>query len=87
MLANRHVMPAIYANPTRRRPADLWSYGTNPRFGVETRQIARLLALEGAIDVAGRESELVSQIGTVGHQAAEVVEGIDFQRKFRQALL
>ena len=37
--------------------------------------------------IGGCESELVSQIGTVGHQAAVVVEGIDFQRKFRQALL
>jgi putative ABC transport system substrate-binding protein len=31
VLANRHVMPAIYATATRRRRADLWSYGTNPR--------------------------------------------------------
>ena len=34
------------------------------------RQVGRLLALEDAIDVAGRAPELVDQIGPIGDQAA-----------------
>ena len=38
------------------------------------RQVGRLLALEDAIDVAGRAPKLVDQIRPVGHQAAAVDE-------------
>ena len=44
------------------------------------RQVGRLLALEDAIDVAGRAPVLVDQVGPIGDQAAgcdEVAEGID----------
>jgi len=34
------------------------------------RQVARLLALEDAIDIAGREAKLLDVIGTVGDQVA-----------------
>ena len=44
------------------------------------RQVGRLLALEDAIDVAGRAAVLVDQIGAIGNQAAagdEEAVGID----------
>ena len=48
--------------------------------GALHRQVGRLLALEDAIDVAGRASVLVDQIGAVGDQAATgdvEAEGVD----------
>ena len=38
------------------------------------RQVGRLLALEDAVDVAGRAAVLADQIGPVGDQAAGVTK-------------
>ena len=38
------------------------------------RQVGRLLALEDAIDIAGRAPVLVDEIGPIGDQAAAVDE-------------